>query len=116
MASENFLNKPLFVMPYPAPVVVWRTGPGCESAFAVVTKVGRHAIDVLVFPAEIRVGVPKTGVRHASDPWHKLHGLDVNAGVWEPTDETRTIETLKECLDGMGRELEDLKAIWGDGK
>jgi len=105
-----------FTMPTPAPVVIWRPGVAAEPAFAIVTAVGRNAIDVLVFPPESRVGVPKTGVKHVSDPWHLKHGLDVYAGVWEPTDETLKIEALRECLDGLGRELEDLKAIWGDGK
>jgi len=114
--ERNMMASDKFVMPYPAPFVVWRTSPNGDAAFAVVTHVHRNAIDVLVFPQESRVGVPKTGVRYAADPWHKINGLDPSAGVWEPTSETTLIETLRDELDGLVREIEDLKVLFNAKK
>lgn len=87
------------MMPYQMPEihvgdpVQWRYSPNGEPAAAIVTHVGRHAVSVMVFPPESRVGVPKEGVRHSSDP--QLPKLAQNdGGVWDYTRLHRLIVGL----------------------
>jgi hypothetical protein len=69
-------------MPKPPAVVVWRHVPGGEPVNAVVTKVGRTAISVMLFPPDSRVGVPKEAVMHVSDPRVKTL-VSPESGVWD---------------------------------
>ena len=88
-------GKPaVFVMPKPPAVVVWRNAPGGETSFAIVTKYGRNAISVMIFPPESRVGVPKDGVRFTDDPWNKTQGINADSGIWEYTEETAQLRAL----------------------
>jgi hypothetical protein len=84
-----------YVMPRPPAVVVWRAAPGGESNYAVVTKYGRHAIALMIFPSDSRVGVPKESVRFIGDPWNKINGISPDSGVWEFTDETKRLMALE---------------------
>jgi hypothetical protein len=86
-------KKPAFEMPRPPAVVVWRNTPGGESNFAIVTKYGRSAISVLIFPSESRVGVPKDGVRFHADPALKGQAF-ADSGIWEFTEESLLLRTL----------------------
>lgn len=83
-----------YEMPVPPPVVVWRNAPGGEPNYAIVTKYGRHAVSLMIFPPESRVGVPKDGVRFIDDPHLRLNAL-TDSGIWEYTDETKLIQDLK---------------------
>ncbi|SIO37889.1 hypothetical protein SAMN05444166_4225 [Singulisphaera sp. GP187] len=87
-------EPPKYVSPRPPAVVLWRNAPGGDAYPAIVTQVGRHAISVMLFPPESRVGVPKDGVRHVGDPWNKQHGINADSGVWDYTDETKLIRAL----------------------
>ena len=81
-----------FVMP-PAPsVVLWRHAPGGEPSPAAVTKVGKQAISVLIFPPDSRIGVPKDGVRFADDPFLKANVTD--GGIWDYTPEHKLLLSL----------------------
>lgn len=81
-----------YVMPKPLDTVVWSNAPGGESYYALVTKVGRNAISLMVFPTESRVGVPKESVRFISDPWNAKNGVNADAGVWDFTDEQKLLQ------------------------
>jgi hypothetical protein len=88
-------DKPApFVMPKPPAIVVWRNAPGGETSYAMVTKLGRYAISVMIFPPESRVGVPKDGVRFIDDPWNKTQGINADTGIWEYTEETLQLRKL----------------------
>ena len=81
-----------FVMP-PAPtVVLWRHAPGGEASPAAVTKVGKQALSLMIFPPDSRVGVPKDGVRFIDDPFLKANVTD--GGVWDYTDEHKLLMTV----------------------
>lgn len=82
-----------YAMPTPPAVVVWRNCPGGDPANAIVTKLGRSAISVMLFPPDSRVGVPKDGVRFVDDPANKANG-NSDSGVWDYTDETKLISDL----------------------
>lgn len=86
-----------YEMPQPPPVVVWRDAPGGESNYAIVTKYGRSAISVMIFPPDSRVGVPKDGVRFIDDPANRRTGVG-DAGIWEYTSETNLILDLQKRL------------------
>lgn len=83
-----------FVMPRPPAVVVWRNAPGGESLFAVVTKYGRNAVSLMIFPPESRAGIPKDSVRFVDDPWNRINGVSADSGVWEYTEETLQLRAL----------------------
>lgn len=85
--------KNAYVMPRPPAVVVWRNAPGGETNFAIVTKYGRSAISLLIFPSESRVGVPRDGVRFALDPALKGQAF-ADSGIWEFTEESILLRTI----------------------
>lgn len=86
--------KSPFVMPKPAAVVVWKNAPAAEENFAIVTHVGRHAISLIVFPSESRVGIPKDSVRHVADPRNAALGISGDYGVWDYTEESKQLHKL----------------------
>ena len=96
------IQAPPFVMPKPPTLVVWRNAPGGEPTNAIVTAVGRHAISVMLFPPESRVGVPKDGVRYKGDPWNLTQGVNSDSGIWEYTEETLQLRHLILTLTPSG--------------
>lgn len=94
---KNPSAKPKYVMPKPAPVVSWRNAPGGDESIAVVTKVGRNAISLMLFPPDSRAGVPKESVRHVGDP--DLKGqINSDSGAWDFTDETKLLRLLSKAV------------------
>lgn len=89
-----------FVQPLAPAVVLWRPSPGADPAFAVITRHGKHANSLLVFPTESRGGIPKDGVRHVDDPWNYTAGIQADSGVWDFTDESKILRTLATRLIG----------------
>ncbi len=96
-AAENTVST--YVMPRPPAVVVWRAAPGGESNYALVTKYGRHAVALMIFPSDSRVGVPKESVRFVGDPWNKTNGISPDTGIWEYTQESLDLQRLLAKLD-----------------
>lgn len=98
-------NTVVYKMPCPTTIVQWQHAPGGEFSPAIVTRVGRTAISVMVFPTESRVGVPKDGVSHVSDPRAKTM-VAPESGLWDFTEEYRVVQKLVEAVERMGTELE----------
>lgn len=95
-------KKPGFRMPKPGAVVIWRHVIGGDPSPAVVTKLGRQGISVMVFPPDSRVGIPKDGVRHISDPQVKTQVMP-ESGIWDHTDETKLLLALaRNLVDAPG--------------
>lgn len=93
--SATVPAKPIpFRMPTPPPIVVWRNAPGGEACYAAVTKRNKNSVSLLLWPPDQRVGVPKEGVRHVSDPWNKTQGINADSGVWDYTDESKVLIKL----------------------
>ena len=84
-----------FTMPSPPPVVSWRNAPGCESSYAIVTKVNRHSVNLAVVAPDSRVLVPKDGVRFVDDPWNRTNGISADSGVWDYTFESKQFLALQ---------------------
>lgn len=82
-----------YAMPKPSPVVVWRNAPNGDPTFAIVTKFGKSAVSLMLFPPDSRAGIPRDGVRHVGDPQCKVR-IDSDSGVWDFTDETKALRIL----------------------
>lgn len=104
-AQLKYSNTAAYKMPRPTTIVQWQHAPGGEFSPAIVTRVGRTAISVMVFPTESRVGVPKDGVSHVSDPRAKTM-VAPESGLWDFTEEYRVVQKLVEAVEKMGTELE----------
>jgi hypothetical protein len=72
---------------------------------ALVTQVGRRAVNLLAFPPDTRGGVPRDGVRHIDDPDLRRTTETAMLGCWDFTDEhkllvsqQRTLEQLAEAV------------------
>lgn len=89
-------------MPKAPPVVIWRNAPNAEPNYAIVTRYGRSAISVMIFPPDSRVGVPRDGVRFLEDPINRLQGIG-EGGIWEYTDETKLIQELHAKLESFAK-------------
>lgn len=87
--------EPKWKMPRPGALVVWRNAPGAAPVHAVVTQIGRNAINVMIFPPDSKVGIPKDSVRHVDDPWNKQYGINADAGCWEHTDEYKRLQAIE---------------------
>lgn len=87
--------KPGYVMPRPGSLVLWSHTPGAEQSVAAVTRVGKQAISVMIFPPDSPRGTPKDGVRHIDDPWVKTTNLSPDSGVWDFTEESKRIAQLE---------------------
>ena len=98
-AAKAAVEPAKYQMPTPPAVVVWRNAPGGEPNYAVVTKVGRQAVSLMIFPTDSRVGVPKDGVRFVGDPDNRHLALS-DAGVWDYTDESKLLQKLAGALAG----------------
>lgn len=96
-AATTAPAKPKQLMPTPPAIVAWSNAPGGEKTYAMVTKVGRSAISVLVFPPDSRAGTPKDSVRYIGDPLLKSQ-LDSDSGVWDYTDETKALRILAQII------------------
>lgn len=92
--------KPGFVMPRPGSIVMWTHAPGGEPSVAAVTKIGRQAISVMVFPPDSPRGVPKDGVRHIDDPWLKTN-LSPESGMWDFTEEAKRLAAVEQMLTAV---------------
>ena len=77
--------------------VLWFHVPGGEPSPAIVTRAGRDACDVIVFPPESRVGVPKSGVLHVNDPRARTM-ISPENGFWDFTNESRRIAEIYSAL------------------
>lgn len=64
-------------------IVLWSYRPGGDPAPAFVTQVGQEAIGLVYFPPDSRVGTPRDGVRHVSDP--AAARVESDAGVFDFT-------------------------------
>jgi hypothetical protein len=85
--------------------VLWYHVPGGEPSPAIVTRAGRDACDVIVFPPESRVGVPKSGVLYVNDPRAKTM-VSPESGFWDYTEDTKLIHQIKrELLSGADKTL-----------
>ena len=78
------VKKP-WSMPVPRyPTVTWRngdqSGPECHG---MVTKVYAGMIDVMIFPGNLHLPQPKTGVKHVSDPSLKTMSVHNPEGLWD---------------------------------
>lgn len=80
-----------FQMPTPGSLVIWFAAPGGDACVAAVTKIGRRAISVMLFPPDSRVGQPKDSVRHVDDPWNKIYDINPDSGVWDFTPEHKLL-------------------------
>jgi hypothetical protein len=83
--------------------VVWRNARGGESNFAIVTKFGRSAISVMIFPPDSRVGVPKDGVRFIDDPMNRNQNQS-DSGIWEFTSDSLALRALQSLRDPIPTE------------
>lgn len=85
-------KPPEYRMPTPPAIVIWRNAPGDDAAApAAVTKRGKSAVSLMVFPPDSRVGVPKDAVRFIDDPIVKKSGINPSDGVWDYTPEYRLL-------------------------
>ncbi len=83
-----------YKMPDPPAVVVWRNDPSGDSSYAIVTRYNRYSVNLMIFPPDSRVGVPKDGVRFEDDPWNKTNGINPDSGVWGYTAESLLLAKL----------------------
>jgi hypothetical protein len=76
---------------------VWRHSPGHAATAAQVTRVGREAVSLILFPPDSRGGVVKDGVRFIGDP--ELPRLAHNdTGCWDYTARQKLVNVV---LDGL---------------
>jgi hypothetical protein len=101
MRSAEQKDPEVFQMPIPTiGLVVWRHTPDSEPYAAVVTKRGKTAISVMVFPPDSRGGLPKDGVLHINDPRLKGTQASPDSGCWDFTDATKELKALVDSLGG----------------
>lgn len=83
-----------YVPPRPPQVVLWFPSPGMVATSAIVTRMGRDAIDVAVIVPDSRSVLPKDGVKYIGDPRIKTNGYDPEVGLWDYTDESKQLMEL----------------------
>jgi len=70
-----------------------------ETTNAIVTKVGRDAINLAVIPPESRSILVKEGVKYVGDPRIKIKGWDPESGLWDYTpDHKQFMELVSEFM------------------
>lgn len=89
-----FADPNAYKPPHPPAMVVWFPSPGMETFNAVVTMVGRDAINVAVVPPESRALLVKEGVKYVNDPRVKTKGWDPEVGLWDYTLEHKQFVEL----------------------
>lgn len=87
-----------YIPPRPPAMVVWFPSPGMELTNAVVTRIGKDAINVAVIPPESRSLLVKEGVKYVNDPRIKIKGWDPEAGLWDYTPEHKEFLELTNAL------------------
>lgn len=95
-----------YQMPKPGMFVTWSFGLGQDVLSAAVTRVGKNAIEVMVFPPDHRGAVPASGVVHVSDP--RAKNTAPEAGVWDFLPEQKWILALEEKIGNVSNKLDDL--------
>lgn len=97
-----------YKMPRPIGLIVeWRASgdaPGSRFAPAIVVKQGHNALSLLLFADGAPTMVPKSGVRHISDPDNRNPMFEAG-GTWDYTAESRALIALAATL---GVSLKDL--------
>jgi hypothetical protein len=71
---------------------LWRYAPGAEPSAALVTRVNRETVSVIVFPPDSRGGSPRDGVRHSSDPRVPKLATSNDTGVWDYCEDHRPVK------------------------
>ncbi len=109
LAAPAAAKEPLpYKMPKPIGLMVeWRASgdaPGSKFAPAIITKQGHNALSVLLLAEDRPTMVPKTGVRHISDPDNRNPMFEAG-GTWDYTPETRA---LLKMAASLGLSLKDL--------
>lgn len=87
-----------YEMPQPrSGMVRWKFGDGSgDNCTAIVTKVHRDMIDVMIFPSGISLPQPKTGVKYVKDPQLKTMSQPNPGGIWDFTDMEKMVR--QQCL------------------
>jgi hypothetical protein len=85
--------------------VLWSHVPGGEQSSAIVTRAGRDAIDVIIFPPESRIGIPKSGVVYVGDP-RAATMVSPESGFWDYTNESKRITKLEAVIERLVDESE----------
>jgi hypothetical protein len=80
--------------------VLWSHIPGGEQSSAIVTRAGRDAIDVIIFPPESRIGIPKSGVVYVGDP-RAATMVSPESGFWDFTAESKKLAELSALIESL---------------
>jgi hypothetical protein len=80
--------------------VIWRHVPGGEPSPAIVTRAGRDACDVIVFPPESRIGIPKSGVLYVGDP-RAATMVSPESGFWDFTDLEKRLRRIEAATEKL---------------
>jgi hypothetical protein len=80
-------------MPEPYTTCLWAPADGLEWSPALVTRVGRNAISLVVFSYDARMGLPKDGVRYFGDPSVFQISPD-EGGIWKYTPDQELLRQL----------------------
>lgn len=86
----------VFVMPKPSigQIVVWSYNKNAEKNPAVVTRVGRESIGLLIHVDALKDHVHKTGVRYVGDPLINRFP-EHDSGHWDFSDDTKAFQELQ---------------------
>lgn len=87
-----------YKMPEPYCVCLWAPAQGMEWSPALVTKVSRNTVSVVVFTIDARMGVPKDGVRYLNDPGVQHISPD-EGGIWDFSPEQKILRDLMGIKD-----------------
>ena len=80
-------------MPEPYTVCLWAPTADLEWSPALVTRINRNTVSVVVFSIDARMGVPKDGVRYVNDPGSQSISPD-EGGVWDFTVDQKILREL----------------------
>jgi hypothetical protein len=84
--------------PDPYTVCLWAPALGMEWSPALVTKIGRSGISVVLFSIDARMGLPKDGVVYVNDPRSfKIHPDE--GGIWDFTVDQKILRELMGIKD-----------------
>jgi hypothetical protein len=82
----------------PVGAVLFYPAIGNEPVPALVTQVGKRAVNLLAFPPDTRGGIPRDGVRHIDDPDVRRSTATATLGVWDFTDEHKQLAAQRRLL------------------
>ncbi len=75
---------------------------------AIITETSDRSVNLTVWPPDNRAGIPKSGVRHRSDP-ELLEHPGYDGGCWEHTASESRLQTLEVELAYLTDTVADLK-------